>query len=296
MHGDTINNKEMEMKRKAFTLIELLVVIAIIAILAAILFPVFATAREKARQTSCASNLKQLGLGFAQYIEDYDEYYPLGNGVSGLYTGNGWAGQIYPYVKSTGVYKCPDDPTQPVAAGTNTNACYPVSYAFNYNIPRTPLDQSNAMSGKLSMLSAPTQTVCLAEVQGVAAAITTPNEANPAATYTINSNSVNGQSPSWDGNSTNFSIAPWGVNMGSVETGALATGCLTPNPMLGLHTSGSNFLFCDSHVKWLRGTHVSGGDNNSDGATYQVTPGTASPTYAEGTAGPDNYTGTFSTL
>src|SRR5213082_1669007 len=71
--------------RRGFTLIELLVVIAIIAILAAILFPVFAQAREKARQTSCLSNIKQLGLSAMMYVEDYDETYPGGPGVASLW-------------------------------------------------------------------------------------------------------------------------------------------------------------------------------------------------------------------
>src|ERR1700749_3137570 len=87
-----------------FTLIELLVVIAIIAILAAILFPVFAKVREKARQTSCLSNQKQLGLGIMQYVQDYDEAFPCGNLPSqfgGLYGGGaGWANQVYSYIKS----------------------------------------------------------------------------------------------------------------------------------------------------------------------------------------------------
>src|ERR1700749_4186309 len=91
-----------------FTLIELLVVIAIIAILAAILFPVFAKVREKARQTSCLSNEKQLGLGFMQYFQYYDEKYPCGK-FNGGHFGSGWGGQIYTYVKSVGVFKCPDD-------------------------------------------------------------------------------------------------------------------------------------------------------------------------------------------
>ena len=96
-------------RAKGFTLIELLVVIAIIAILAAILFPVFARARENARRASCQSNLKQIGLGFIQYSQDYDENYPK----SELYPATGyltWRGMIYPYVKSTQIFTCPSNP------------------------------------------------------------------------------------------------------------------------------------------------------------------------------------------
>ena len=91
------------MRRRGFTLIELLVVIAIIAILAAILFPVFAKAREKARQSSCASNVKQLGLGLLQYAQDYDESLPA------RYTAatNQWVNVIDPYVKSQQLWVCP---------------------------------------------------------------------------------------------------------------------------------------------------------------------------------------------
>lgn len=98
--------------RKAFTLIELLVVIAIIAILAAILFPVFAQAREKARQISCASNLKQLSLAIIMYQQDSDEAYPQGNSAFTNWQFNftyGWSSEISPYVKSLGVFGCPDD-------------------------------------------------------------------------------------------------------------------------------------------------------------------------------------------
>ncbi|MEN6642479.1 MAG: prepilin-type N-terminal cleavage/methylation domain-containing protein [Armatimonadia bacterium] len=90
------------MQRRGFTLIELLVVIAIIAILAAILFPVFAKAREKARQSSCLSNLKQLALANLSYAQDYDErVVPLNLG------GQYWTALLMPYMKNTQVYQCP---------------------------------------------------------------------------------------------------------------------------------------------------------------------------------------------
>jgi prepilin-type N-terminal cleavage/methylation domain-containing protein/prepilin-type processing-associated H-X9-DG protein len=97
---------------KAFTLIELLVVIAIIAILAAILFPVFGRARENARRSSCQSNMKQIGLGILQYVQDYDETYPMSNKNTTTYTESGggtglWMVNTYPYVKSTQIYACP---------------------------------------------------------------------------------------------------------------------------------------------------------------------------------------------
>jgi prepilin-type N-terminal cleavage/methylation domain-containing protein len=95
------------MIRRTFTLIELLVVIAIIAILAAILFPVFAQARAKARQTACLSNMRQIGTAVMMYVQDYDEFYPpsqlppSGNVVS-------WPTMIFPYVKNEGIFVCPD--------------------------------------------------------------------------------------------------------------------------------------------------------------------------------------------
>src|SRR6476619_5776509 len=91
--------------RHGFTLIELLVVIAIIAILAAILFPVFASAREKERQTSCISNSKQLGTAVMMYNQDYDELMPLFRVATPR---NTWAGLIQPYIKSWSMAKCPN--------------------------------------------------------------------------------------------------------------------------------------------------------------------------------------------
>lgn len=94
---------EHSLRGTAFTLIELLVVIAIIAILAAILFPAFARARENARRATCQSNLKQIGLGFEQYKSDYDGYIaPINTATAG------WPTLIHPYIKSDQVYKCPN--------------------------------------------------------------------------------------------------------------------------------------------------------------------------------------------
>jgi len=107
--------------KRGFTLIELLVVIAIIAILAAILFPVFAKAREKARQASCQSNLKQLSLACLAYVQDYDGMFPPlragANCNASLRTGGLAIHAIYPYVKNSQVYICPSNKTPPGVCG-----------------------------------------------------------------------------------------------------------------------------------------------------------------------------------
>jgi prepilin-type N-terminal cleavage/methylation domain-containing protein/prepilin-type processing-associated H-X9-DG protein len=115
------------MKRRAFTLIELLVVIAIIAILAAILFPVFAQAREKARAVSCLSNMKQIGLGVMQYTQDYDEMLPL-DSQNGALQYAPYDTQIQPYVKSTQLFKCPDD-----SSGNNPARSYSANLDWNHD-------------------------------------------------------------------------------------------------------------------------------------------------------------------
>jgi len=130
--------------RVGFTLIELLVVIAIIAILAAILFPVFAQAREQARKASCQSNLKQLTLAFGMYRQDYDEKYPFGGWLPNSNGSGEWQNTIAPYIKNKGVYRCPsssdfdEDPNDPTAWAWNRN---PVSYLYNnfFAIERNPI-------------------------------------------------------------------------------------------------------------------------------------------------------------
>jgi prepilin-type N-terminal cleavage/methylation domain-containing protein/prepilin-type processing-associated H-X9-DG protein len=243
-----------------FTLIELLVVIAIIAILAAILFPVFAKVREKARQTSCASNMRQLSIATMQYTQDYDENYPTGSAGN---LGQGWAGTIYSYVKSAGVYKCPDDNTGERKNGNITS--YPVSYAGNLNFLRTdgngaPNDPHSGQS--LASLTSPTKTVLLCEVQGIFAPVTDPQERNGASN--VVSSVTNGP----------YDAGLYPFSTGNFQGGQLVTGCLggldcTPYinrpgnigfaAKLGRHTDGANYMMTDGHVKWFRGSQVSGG-------------------------------------
>ncbi|MGI5818576.1 MAG: DUF1559 domain-containing protein [Armatimonadota bacterium] len=115
------------MRRKGFTLIELLVVIAIIAILAAILFPVFARAREKARQSSCMSNLKQIGLAHMMYAQDYDERlapYEVNHGSS-LRRASATYDTIYPYINNEQVYICPSEEFTWNGHGSGTRSEFP---------------------------------------------------------------------------------------------------------------------------------------------------------------------------
>jgi len=119
------------MKRRGFTLIELLVVIAIIAILAAILFPVFARAREKARQTSCLSNLKQLGLGGLMYAQDYDETLPMHvTATNSAPTWVYWPETMQPYIKNQQMLVCPSNP--PGFALSSFGGTYRTSYGYNW--------------------------------------------------------------------------------------------------------------------------------------------------------------------
>lgn len=119
---------------RGFTLIELLVVIAIIAILASILFPVFARARENARRASCQSNLKQMGLGMAQYLQDYDGRYPS----VGLYITLTWGELMWPYIKSQAIYQCPSEKTKPATLGTYGAGFTDYFYNSNFNITHPP--------------------------------------------------------------------------------------------------------------------------------------------------------------
>jgi len=145
------------MRRRGFTLIELLVVIAIIAILAAILFPVFAKAREKARQTSCLSNLKQIGVATLSYAQDYDERLPPSARL--LAQGSYLYVRLVPYMKSAQILRCPSqDPVN--ATPTGADHLYQCDYAPNYNI------NSAGYGGPISTLAkfdTPAQTLLMCD-------------------------------------------------------------------------------------------------------------------------------------
>ena len=277
------------MKRyNGFTLIELLVVIAIIAILAAILFPVFAKVREKARQTSCLSNEKQLGLGITQYIQDNDQRMPAS--IWGNYKGAlGWAAQIYPYVKSAGVYTCPDDPTPGLH----------VSYNLNSNV--APSDWENNkpggagpvnLSAKASDFAAPTMTVILYEVAY--------NEACDVTDKTPDSQSASGNgttAPIFNGvydTGVLGNVTPPTAYYSGTVTGCPGTDCWYSvthywNNKVGRHTGGSNFLYYDGHAKWSNGVNIGAGANNNNAGNC----GTLN-TLAPNTACTTGYAGTFS--
>jgi len=139
--------------KKAFTLIELLIVIAIIAILAAILFPVFGRARENARRSSCQSNLKQIGMGILQYVQDNDERYPQRADAV-----NTWRTAIYPFVKSTQLYSCPSNKSNKLVS-TADIAGINASYSCNKNIFANPGNTGYAVSAFV----APSQLIAVSE-------------------------------------------------------------------------------------------------------------------------------------
>lgn len=329
---------------KAFTLIELLVVIAIIAILAAILFPVFAAAREKARQTTCASNLKQLGLGILQYTEDYDEYPPNGIGYAAstgagcnvLGYGNtwnlnragiGWGAQVYPYVKSTGVFSCPDDLNQPGQGVAG------ISYAYNQDLyDKCVTDSAGDIASLFYPIGkwvAPSMTVLLVESQlpynpiegvtGIGVVLTNGGEANNADTgYTDSWDATNPNdtfvSPATNGYN-NFACdpanacgsqpvhgysgsSPYLNSVGGIAAGQFVgvtgTGPGYPSAMfvnngVGRHTGLGNFLLADGHVKALRPGTVTPGFDPSYGSSQGQSGSTAA-----GTSGLNEFGGPIS--
>lgn len=244
-------------KPLGFTLIELLVVIAVLAILAAILFPVFAKAREKARQTACLSNMRQLGLAVQQYMNDNDDHmpHPICTTPALVDWCAGWAGELFPYVRSTDIYKCPDDPMQSISSGATT--LYPLSYGFNSSL----LTYLFGIDGFAPAMTSPSKTVMLFEIGerpdglfGSWANLTDTEETGGGSNY-------------YSACGNGIDITTWTLGYTGRNGAAYATGILgartTGSWFLfqkdARHTGGANYLLADGHAKWLNGSQVSSG-------------------------------------
>jgi prepilin-type N-terminal cleavage/methylation domain-containing protein/prepilin-type processing-associated H-X9-DG protein len=220
-------------ERRGFTLIELLVVIAIIAILAAILFPVFARARENARRASCQSNMKQLGLAYHQYLQDYDGMLVLLSPIAlcpagATYQCGSWMGLmpdgtpaaapyatgIFPYVKSTQIYHCPSDTNQPYTPGNDPSYGINGAHLAYYNANQIGVSQ---WAGRDSQVIHPTEIFLFGEV------IT-------------------------DGRN-NWNTMYWALGCAHNSGGIYDAGTTYSAQR---HFDGSNFTFFDGHVKFMK--------------------------------------------
>jgi prepilin-type N-terminal cleavage/methylation domain-containing protein/prepilin-type processing-associated H-X9-DG protein len=259
----------VQSKPGGFTLIELLVVIAIIALLAAILFPVFARARENARRASCASNLKQIGLGIMQYAQDYDEVmvpaYLDGScysqsGIDATNSGNcgggtdgprvdnfKWMDLTYPYIKSEQVFNCPGQPTsfkKYSYASSNEWGHYAANAAYRgpnggFDTANSPFSDYRETSAgtflrntpmKLSRIAAPSTTVMVLDSRKAA-----------ATTYWISWDNVSGFSPN---TGPTFRDVGVDTNDPSYRTFVGSAGAISER-----HLGTINVLWADGHVK-----------------------------------------------
>jgi prepilin-type N-terminal cleavage/methylation domain-containing protein/prepilin-type processing-associated H-X9-DG protein len=251
--------KSKEANNKAFTLIELLVVIAIIAILAAILFPVFAQAREKARQTSCTSNLKQIGNAALMYTQDYDEYLPPASYNDPLVATNpgptAWMWFLNPYINSNitlaasgdsglavSVYTCPDDSATDVSIPTEPSH----DYTANANImpswiTATGYTPTTNPPTSLSQIHGPAKVVLIAEASGGSRIFSTGED------------DVTVPDPNASSDGSVFLQCQAVYLRGRIR-----------------HGGGSNYLFADGHVQWFK---APGSSFTSSGSNwYNVTP------------------------
>jgi prepilin-type N-terminal cleavage/methylation domain-containing protein/prepilin-type processing-associated H-X9-DG protein len=259
-------------KKSGFTLIELLVVIAIIAILAAILFPVFAKAREKARQSSCSNNMKQLATALiGTYANDWDERLPssvldmAANPLAGI-NSSAWDQQIASYVKSDGVYKCPSNSFKkysvhqpPTTVNKKTQKTRIVSYAMNDQLlgvtqsKVAPKDRAlnKAKGSTLASITNPSGTILLAEMKAVErnkkpAAPTSKAGMNNSAEIHV---PFHVEGPGYVEEATSKTQTAWDDTWGVARD---------------MHSGGSVYAFGDGHVKWQRILQTLGPRNPAD--------------------------------
>ncbi len=272
-------------RSKGFTLIELLVVIAIIAILAAILFPVFAQAREKARAVSCLSNTKQLSLGMQMYVQDYDETFPYWNWGNSWAFGSTspnhfeslWFNAIYPYVKNAQIFACPSSNTHdtlnqnliwgwtqttPVTLdGINPAlANVAINYAVNQTI--TEGDFNNFSPVTLATLDRPAQTMILGDAdEGLSNYFDVsmrPDRNNP---NDPNHHAIISRMAYPNTTGADCYGAGW-MNCGAAQNNnqlyfLSQWACHAAQfDAQARHSNGDNIGFTDGHSKWTRDTNI----------------------------------------
>jgi len=230
-----------------------LVVIAIIAILAAILFPVFARARENARRTSCQNNLKQIALGVKQYIQDYDEKYPPVDftGAASPDGSKGWTVSLQPYLKSTQIFQCGSDTQAP---GASPTALGYTDYWYNGLLAC----QNEAR------FQATALTVLIGDGYGAADdTYGSSSKGNYAVAY--NGAETNDGTPlDLDGDAFNYTI-----NFGNLNTfNNTAQGPLDKHSQK--HLEGANYSFADGHVKWYRPEKITNSASTAGNPTFRL--------------------------
>ncbi len=279
-------------RKSGFTLIELLVVIAIIAILAAILFPVFAQAREQARKTVCISNMKQLGLAIVMYVQDYDETFPtvsVNGGSIGTADNDAkaavfpafwqWMWQTLPYTKSRLILVCPSDPSQGKNFIWESYSNTPTTCDDIFQIP-TPI--SYAMNDLLMTTGGSTLTTpCDESTWGFEdATVNLASVPSPSATYLLaDSGRPNGLDPYWINNTRAANYTQL-INLTAPGRGSRCDpgregGCKANqqakwranfnNPGIRRHQMGTNLAYADGHAKFRQSNQIYAGDPYYDG-------------------------------